>query len=256
MAEVELTIENHLAHVRLNRDRARNAISVSMDRELAEIWRRVDEDRQVWAVVLSSAGKVFCAGADLYDLDERSKNRIAIGGGLTGLGGPRLALRKPLIASVQGPALASGFELAMCADIIIAARSARFAIPEAQIGVIAEAGILHRVTRQLPHHVAMGMVLAGMTLDADQALHYGLVNEVCDLEDLEEVTRQWADRVLACSPLVSQAAKQAIDFRQGWPLDVAISTRYESIETYASTADARESRAALAERRDPRWSGG
>lgn len=255
MADVELEVDSHLARVRLNRDRARNAISVDMDRELAEIWHEVNARRDIWAVELSAAGSVFCAGADLNDLDRRARTRIAIGGGLTGLGGPRVELHKPLIAVIQGPALASGFELAMCADILVASRHARFGIPEAQIGVIAEAGILHRVTRQLPHRVAMGMVLAGEVLDAEQAAHYGLVNEVCEPDDLDEVAERWVDRVLSGSPLVVQAAKRAIDSSQGWPLDQALSTRYEPIEAVAFSADVREGEAARRERRAPRWSG-
>lgn len=104
-----------------------------------------------------------------------------------------LTLRKPLIAAVQGYAIGGGFELAMCADIIVAADNAQFGIPETKVGIIGEAGIMHRAIRQLPHHIAMALILTGERIDAQQAERYGLVNEVVPYEKLLETATSWAD---------------------------------------------------------------
>ena len=256
MADVEAERDGHVAVVRLNRPQALNALTVDMDRQLAEIWADVNADAEIRVVVLCAAGDgAFCAGADIHDLDTREHTRIALGGGLTGLGGPRLFLRKPLIAAVHGHVLGSGMELALCADLIVAADDVRFGIPEARLGVMGEAGVIHRVVRTLPYRVAMSMILAGEILDAETALAHGLVNEVVTRDQLESAASCWAERVLEASPLVAQAAKAAVEDRQGWPLDVALSTRFEAIETLAFTDDHQEGLDAFRERRKPHWSG-
>src|SRR5690554_1112565 len=105
---------------------------------------------------------------------------MAVGGGLTGIGGPLVKLKKPLIAAVQGYALGGGFELAMCADIIVAANTTQFGLPETKVGIIGECGVVHRAVRQLPYRIAMAMILTGERLGAEDAYRYGLVNEVVE----------------------------------------------------------------------------
>lgn len=256
MADVELRREGHVAVVRINRPQALNALTVAADREMLAAWRAINDDPEARVVVLEGAGdRAFCAGADIGDLDLRARTRIAFGGGLTGLGGPRFRLDKPLVAAVHGHVLGAGFELALCADLIVAAEDTRFALPEARIGVIAEAGVVHRVVRALPHRVAMGLVVAGTSLHAEDALAFGLVNEVVPLAELDAAAMRWAQRVAEGAPLVVQAAKQAVEERLGWPLDVALATRYEPIEAYASTSDRQEAIDAFRQRRPPRWTG-
>jgi crotonobetainyl-CoA hydratase len=256
MVDVELRRDGHVAVVRLNRPHALNALTVDADRELLDAWSEVNENPEIRVAVLCAAGdRAFCAGADVGDLDARARTRIAVGGGLTGLGGPRLRLRKPLVAAVHGHVLGSGFELALCADLIVAADGVRFGIPEGRLGVLGEAGVLHRVVRAVPHRVAMAMILAGETLDAQQALALGLVNEVVAFADLDAAAMRWAGRVLEASPLVVQAAKVAVEDRLGWPLDVALTTRYEPIEALAFTRDRQEATDAFRERRAPEWEG-
>ncbi len=256
MPEVETERVGHVAVVRLNRPEALNALTVDMELQLAEIWNQVNADPEIRVAILCAAGdRAFCAGADVHDLVARERTRVALGGGLTGIGGPRLRLRKPLIAAVQGHVLGSGLEVALCADIIVASADARFGIPEARLGVMDEAGVIHRVTRALPHRVAMAMILAGETVDAPAALSHGLVNEVVSRSGLDEAAMRWAERVSASAPLVAQAAKQAVEERLGWPLEVALATRYEPIEALATTRDRQEGIDAFRERRDPVWTG-
>ena len=152
----------------------------------------------------------------------------ALGGGLTGIGGPLVKLRTPLIAAVHGYVLGGGFELAMCADIIVAADDTKFGLPETKAGIIGECGVMHRAIRQLPYRVAMAMILTGERLSAADALRFGLVNEVTTLEGLNDAATGWAER-RAASPLAVQAAKEAVTSRTDMPLEVALATRFESI---------------------------
>ena len=255
MADVEFTVEGHVAKVHLNRPQGLNAITPAMDETLYETWQSINADPDVWAVILSAEGpKGFCIGADVSGGAER-QTRMALGGGLTGIGGPLVTCIKPMVAAVQGFCVGGGFELAMCADIIVAADTAQFGLPETKVGIIGECGVVHRAIRQLPYHIAMQLILTGERIKADQALHFGLVNEVVPYDDLPAAAERWAAKLNAASPLAVQAAKAAANGRFGHPLDVALMTRFEPIEKYAATADKQEGERAGAERRKPVWQG-
>lgn len=255
MSDIEFHKEGHVAFVRLNRPKSLNAISDSMDLALHAAWNEVNNDPDIWVAVLSAEGeRAFCVGADVAGGTERS-SRMALAGGLTGVGGPLVTLTKPLIAALQGYVLGGGFELAMCADIIVAADSALFAVPETKAGIIGECGVLHRAVRQLPQRVAMAMILTGDRLPASDALKYGLVNEVVPFADLEAATSRWTAKVLAASPLANQAAKHAANHGLTLSLNAALGTRYEPIESYADSGDRLEGRLAFQEKRLPQWAG-
>ena len=255
MDNVEFARSGHLAHVRLNRPQGLNAITPEMDDSLLVAWTTINEDPDIWCVILSAEGeKSFCIGADVSGGTER-RSRMAVGGGLTGIGGPWVQLRKPLIAAVQGFCVGAGFELAMCADIIVAADTAQFGLPETKLGIMGECGVVHRVVRQLPHRLAMAMILTGERIGADVAERFGLVNEVVTFADLLAAAERWAGKIMAASPLANQAAKAAVADRLGYPLDIALTTRFEPIEQYALSADKREGDMARAERRKPVWTG-
>lgn len=255
MADVEFSREGNVARVHLNRPQGLNAITQEMDDLLLEAWTTINEDADIWCAILSAEGeKGFCIGADVSGGAER-KTRMALAGGLTGIGGPWVQLKKPLIAAVQGFCVGGGFELAMCADIIVAADTAQFGLPETKVGIIGECGVVHRAVRQLPHHIAMAMILTGDRIKADTAERYGLVNEVVDYADLTATADKWAAKITAASPLANQAAKAAALGRLGHPLDVALMTRFEEIEQYAESADKREGEVAAGERRKPVWTG-
>jgi crotonobetainyl-CoA hydratase len=254
MSDVEFSREGHVAHVRLNRPKSLNAVTAGMEQELFEAWSEINANQDIWVAVLSAEGdRAFCAGADVSG-GER-EGRIAFGGGLTGVGGPLLTLKKPLLAAVQGYVLGGGFETAMCADVIVAADTAKFGMPETSMGIMGESGIMHRSIRQLPYRVALAMVLTGERLSAERAYDFGLVNEVVSPEELEAATGRWVEKLLAAAPLAAQAAKHAVLSRSDWPLEVALGTRYEPIEAYASSADVEEGRRAWEEKRRPEWTG-
>jgi len=254
--ELLYSVDNHVAYLTLNRPHKLNAIDAALDEQLAERWEEIETDPGIWAVVLTGTGdRAFCAGGDISAGTEIAPARVGLGGGLTGIGGPLRQMSKPLVALVHGYVLGGGFELAMCADIIVAAEDTLFGLPEVRAGILGEAGVVHRAIRQLPHRVAMTMILTGERLPAERALHFGLVNEVVPRERLAEAGGSWAERLTAASPLAQQAAKQAVLSRANHPLEVALSTKYEAIEAYAGSADVKEGRRAHAEKRHPRWTG-
>lgn len=252
---VLFTRDGPVAHIHLNRPAALNAVTREMDVALRDAWRTVRDDATIRVAVLTAEGeRAFCVGADLRPTAAGGGERIAFGG-ITGVGGPLLAINKPVVAAVQGHVLGGGFELAMCADIIVAADTASFGLPETMVGVIGECGVLHRAMRQLPHRVALSMVLAGARLSAHDALQHGLVNEVTSFAELGRATERWVGQLLRASPLAVQAAKHAALSGLGRPLEEALATRFEPIEAYAGSHDAAEAVAAFAEKRQPEWKG-
>jgi crotonobetainyl-CoA hydratase len=256
MPDVEFSTADHVARVRLNRPKSLNAVTPQMEQALHEAWSEINRNPDIWVAILSAAGdRAFCAGADVSAEQNGSRSRMAFGGGITGVGGPLLTLKKPLVAAVQGYVLGGGFEMTMCADIIVAADTTKFGMPETKAGIMGESGIMHRSIRQLPYRIAMAMILTGDRLPAEEAARYGLVNEVVDAEHLLEAADRWAAKLLAVSPLAAQAAKDAVLSRLGYPLDVALTTKYEPIEAYAATEDVLEGRRAFSEKRAPTWSG-
>jgi len=255
VSDLTFTIDGHIAHVRLNRPQGLNAITPAMDQAMLEAWTEINSDPDLWAVILSAEGeKSFCIGADVSGGTDRA-GRMALAGGLTGIGGPLVKLKKPMVAAVQGFCVGGGFELAMCADIIVAADTAQFGLPETKVGIIGECGVIHRAIRQLPYRIAMAMILTGERINADTAHQYGLVNEVVPYADLSTAAQKWADKINAASPLAVQAAKAAVLGRLGHPLEVALTTKFEEIEAYHDAADRLEGLAAAAERRKPVWTG-
>jgi len=255
MSDVLFSREGHVAHVRLNRPKSLNAINRAMEEALFDAWTEINRDPDIWVAVLSAEGeKSFSVGGDVSG-GEGPAARIGFGGGITGIGGPLVTLKKPLIAAVQGYCLGGSLEIALCADIIVAAANAQFGLPETKVGIIGECGVMHRAIRQLPHHIAMALILTGERISAQQAFSYGLVNEVVELPQLMEAANKWAAKITAASPLAVQAAKDAVLSRAGWPLEIALATRYEPIEAYADSEDRLEGRKSFAEKRPPQWKG-
>jgi crotonobetainyl-CoA hydratase len=255
MAEIAFRIDGRVAHVRLDRPQSLNAITPAMDELLFDAWTEINANPDIWVVILSAEGeKAFCIGADVTGGVER-KLGMALGGGLTGIGGPLVTCTKPMVAAVQGYCVGGGFELAMCADIIVAADTAQFGLPETKVGIIGDCGVVHRAIRQLPYHIAMQLILTGERIKAGEARQYGLVNEVVPYAELAEAAQRWAAKIAAASPLAVQAAKAAALGRLGHPLEVALMTRFPPIEGYAATQDKKEGERAAAERRKPVWKG-
>jgi dehydration protein DpgD len=255
--------DEHVAHVVLNRPDALNAMDHRMHRELAEVWDDFEADDQLWLAVLSGAGdRAFSVGQDLKELAHHNAAATAEPSSFGSAGRPgwprlteRFELTKPIIAKVQGYALGGGFELALACDVIIAAEQASFALPEPRLGLIAGAGGVFRLSRQLPYKSAMGYLLTGRSMSAARAYELGLVNEVVPASDLDACVEAWVADLLRCAPLAVRAIKQVAAKSATLPLPDAFAARYEWEERRMRSEDAKEGPSAFAEKREPRWRG-
>jgi enoyl-CoA hydratase/carnithine racemase len=156
---------------------------------------------------------------------------------------------------VNGVAVGGGLEMALACDIVIAADHARLGLPEPRVGLIAGAGGIHRIARQVPFKQAMGLLLTGRLINADEAYRIGLVNEVVPLEELMPVARRWADEILLCSPLSVRLTKEAVLDGLQVSVDDALARDAGRIERLLASADYAEGPKAFAEKRKPEWTG-
>ncbi|MBL0122993.1 MAG: enoyl-CoA hydratase/isomerase family protein [Betaproteobacteria bacterium] len=255
-------VDGHVVHVTINRPERHNAIDSETNFALEAAISAFAEDDDLWVAVIRGAGdKAFCAGGDI-----KAMNAAADGGEPyrippTGYGGltSRFDLNKPVIAAVNGLAMGGGFEIALAADIVIAAEHAVFGLPEPLIGVVAYAGGMHRLPRQIGMKRAMGLLLSGDSVDARTALDWGLVNEVVPTAELDDAVSRWAQKLLRAAPLALRATKECV--RSGLDLSLAEAIArqdnagYAALESMRRSRDTLEGIAAFAEKRSPRWTG-
>jgi enoyl-CoA hydratase len=167
----------------------------------------------------------------------------------------RRSLTKPVIAAVEGYALAGGFEIALACDLIVAARGARFGLPEVRVGLVAAAGGLVRLPRRLPFHLAMLLSLTGRTLSAADAHHHGLVAELCEDGAARDRAVELGREIAAKAPLAVRASKRIVAESENLTLNEAFERQTAIIEPVFTSADAREGAIAFLERRPASWSG-
>jgi crotonobetainyl-CoA hydratase len=255
---VVLAIENHVARVTINRPDRMNAVDQATESELIRIWETIEKDETVRVVVLTGAGeRAFCTGADMK-----------AGGGLNGLdywAAPRpggfggIALRDtldvPVIARVNGHALGGGMEMMLGCDIVIAAESASFGLPEPRVGRLALDGGIAILPRRIPHVWAMGMLLTGKRISAAEALRFGLVNEVVAATDLDGAVERWVADILSCAPLSVRAIKQMVRAGENLSAKEAQSLRLPALVRALKSTDQNEGVRAFQEKRAPNWRG-
>ncbi|MEM1105943.1 MAG: enoyl-CoA hydratase-related protein [Pseudomonadota bacterium] len=250
-----VTTEDHTLIVEINRPEKMNALHPPANRELGQIFDAFAADQDLWIAVITGAGdRAFSAGNDLrYQAEGGEMFHVETGfGGLTS----RYDLTKPVIAAVNGVAMGGGFEIALACDLIIAADTARFALPEPKVGLAALAGGLHRLPRQIGLKRAMGMILTGRHVPASEGEALGFVNEVVPQAELMDAARRWAGLIAECSPMSIRASKQAVH----GGLDVAnykeaFETRFPAVSELFKSADFIEGPRAFAEKRKPNWTG-
>ncbi|MEO0982864.1 MAG: enoyl-CoA hydratase-related protein [Pseudomonadota bacterium] len=241
--------------VEINRPEKMNALHPPANKELGEIFDGFASDPELWVAIITGAGdRAFSAGNDLrYQAEGGEMFPVPSGfGGLTN----RYDLNKPVIAAVNGVAMGGGFEIALACDLIIASDNARFALPEPRVGLAALAGGLHRLPRQIGLKRAMGMILTGRHVPAEEGKELGFINEVVPQAELMNEAKKWAGLIAECSPMSIRASKEAV---MGG-LDIAnfqeaFNTRFPAIKAMLSSEDFIEGPRAFAEKRKPNWSG-
>jgi enoyl-CoA hydratase len=250
---------DHVLVVTMNRPEARNALSGEMMEIMREAWDRVDGDRDIRACVLTGAGGAFCAGADLKAMTQRHPGESFQGGGWNLaridalLKGRRLS--KPLIAAVEGPAIAGGTEVLQATDIRVAAESARFGVSEARWGLFPLGGSAVRLPRQIPYTLAADILLTGRHLTATEARDIGLVGRVVPDGHALETALEIAGQVAANGPLAVQAVLQTMRDTEGMPENEAFKIEAEIGMRVFMSEDAKEGPRAFAEKRRPEFSG-
>ena len=252
--------EGRIAYVTINRPEVMNSIHLPAHDELWDIWCDFRDDPEVWVAILTGTGeKAFSTGNDLkYTAALMAKGpfvpMLLPPGGFGGITN-HFECWKPIIAAVNGYALGGGFEMALASDIVVAAEHARFGLPEPRVGLVATAGGVQRLPRQIPLKIAMGMILTGRHITAQEAYRLGLVNEVVPLPELMTAARRWADEILECSPLAVRASKQQVRMGIELPLEAAINNLYYVHQQMMVSHDVIEGPTAFAEKRKPKWKG-
>jgi enoyl-CoA hydratase/carnithine racemase len=249
--------DGRLLCVTINRPEAMNALHPPANEELAAVFDEFQSNPDLWVAIITGAGeRAFSAGNDLKYQASGAKMSVPASGfaGLTS----RFDLTKPVIAAVNGVAMGGGFEIALACDLIVAADTATFALPEPKVGLAALAGGLHRLPRQIGLKQAMGMILTGRRVGAAEGQALGFVNEVVPAAELMTAARRWADQILACSPTSIRASKDAVQRGlQEATLEAAYRGQmaYPDVRAMFASTNLIEGPMAFAQKRAPNWVG-
>lgn len=259
---VTVTVDGHVAVVTLDRPSARNAFDADMLVGLADAWDRVDDDHEIRCVILTGAEGHFCAGADLTwlgragEVVSQAAERLKADAGLAWKGLLRShRLSKPLIAAVEGYAVAGGTEILQATDIRVAGRGATFGITEAARGLFPLGGSTVRLRRQIPHALAMEMLLTARHVTAQEAFSFGLINRVVDDGEALATAQQIADQIVTNGPVAVQTIKRSVLESEWLPEREALASELQIGMPVFSTEDAKEGPRAFAEKRPPTFRG-
>jgi enoyl-CoA hydratase len=238
--------------ITINRPDARNAVNGAVATGMAAALDRLDAETGLSVGVLTGAGGTFSSGMDLKGF-LRGETPVVEGRGLAGL--TEAPPRKPLIAAVEGYALAGGFEMVLACDLVVASREAKFGLPEVKRSLVAGGGGLFRLPQRLPYYLAMELVLTGDPITADVAAHHGLVNRVVEPGGALDGALELAAAVAANGPLALASSKEIVRKSLDWSEDEAWKQQLDIMAPVFGSEDAREGAAAFAEKRPPRWQG-
>jgi enoyl-CoA hydratase/carnithine racemase len=245
--------DGRLLIVTVQRPEVLNSLNAPACHELSAVWDEFQADPALWVAIITGAGdKAFCAGHDLTDgFDEPMP--------ATGWAGiaDRTDLTKPIIAAVNGLAFGGGFEIALACDIVVADERARFAMSEPRVGFVALGGGAERLCLRIPAPVAMGLLLTGRRIGAEEAHRWGLVTEVVPAGTVLAAARRWANEILTCSPLAVRYTKElalaALETRE--MREALAPRRHEIYRALTKLADTQEGIDAFAAKRKPVWQG-
>lgn len=238
--------------ITINRPEQRNAINAAVAQGIASALDQLDEERSLSVGVVTGAGKGFSAGMDLKAFAAGERPHVEDRGfaGIT-----QRSSRKPLVAAIEGFAVAGGLEVALACDLIVAARGARLGVPEVKRSLVAAGGGLLRLPRVLPRNVAVELALTGDPITAERAHQLGLINRLAEPGGALDCALELADVIAANGPLALQATKQILLESADWPDQEFFARQARIADPVFASEDAREGATAFAERREPVWKG-
>jgi enoyl-CoA hydratase len=251
---VDFERRGRCAILTINRPAARNAVDAEVARGIEAGLDRLESDDDLWVGILTGVPPVFCAGADLKELQRGGgRGMFTERGGFAGF--VTRDRSKPVIAAVDGPALAGGTEVVLAADLVVASRRATFGIPEVKRSLVAGAGGLFRLPRKIPVNVAMECALTGDPITADRAAELGLVNRLVDDDGALEAALALAGRIAVNSPLAVRESRRVLLASTLQSDAEAFATSGDALSVVTRSADFREGLAAFVEKRPPQWTG-
>jgi len=251
--EPEVLVEQRgrILIITINRPKAKNAVNLAVATGLAEAVDRLDGDAGLSVGILTGAGGSFCAGMDLKAF-ARGEFPIVEG---RGMGFTERPPTKPLIAAVEGYALAGGTELALATDLIVASKDSAFGIPEVRRGLVAGGGGLLRLPQRIPSAIAMELALTGENLSAERAHALGMVNVLAEPGTALDAAIALAEKIAANGPLAVAVTKRIIVEGRGWSPDTFFAEQAKLLTPVFGSNDAKEGAIAFAEKRAPQWTG-
>lgn len=249
---VAIEVRDNVQIMTLSNREARNAVTFEMAQAMADAIDELDGNSALRVGIVTGAGNTFCAGMDLKGFLQ-GKSPMVPGRGFCGL--TQTPPKKPLIAAIEGYALAGGFELALACDMIVAAEDVKFGLPEVKRGLVAGAGGVLRLPARLPYYIAMECILTGDMLEAGRAYAHGLVNRLVQPGKALETALELAGVVAMNAPLAVIASKAVVQESADWTQKEMFDRQAPIITPVFTSQDAREGAAAFAEKRRPVWKG-
>ena len=251
---VEFEQRGPYAVVKINRPDARNAVNGAVAQGIEDAIDKIEDEDDIWVGILTGEPPVFCAGADLKEIN--SGNAAALQTRRGGFGGITQRERtKPIVAAVDGPALAGGTEIVLSCDLVVASSTATFGIPEVKRSLVAAGGGLFRLPRKIPFNIAMELALTGDPITADVAHHHGLVNRLCEPGEALDVAVGLAEQICANAPVAVRETRRIVLEATMAPDDVGWKMSVEGMAKAMSSEDFSEGLTAFIEKRPPKWSG-
>lgn len=256
MTYTSILVETHgkTGLITINRPQALNALNHALMSELMDALDAFDHAEAIGAMVITGSEKAFAAGADIKEMADKSALQMSREDHIAVFGRIR-AIRKPVIAAVSGWALGGGCELALSCDMIVASDTAKFGLPEITLGVIPGAGGTQRLVRAVGKAFAMEMILNDRKINAQEALHFGLVNRVVPAGEYLNEALKLAEEIAARAPLAIRAAKRAINHSYESFLKDGLDEEKQIFYNLFNSVDQKEGMSAFAEKRKPQWKG-